>query len=233
MTASNFAQAIALVLASEGGFVNDPLDPGGATNLGITLATLRVYRGRATSVADVKALGKDEAGLIYRRNYWDAVKADQLPPGVDYAVFDFAVNSGPATAAKHMQACLSIIEDGVVGPLTLKAAYQVRSADLIASLCAKRLVFLKGLPTWSRFGAGWSARVARVQADALRMAANPIPQPQTHDQPVLEPAPPLKPLPPKQPDDPGTAQPQPASSGFFDALGKIFAAVWAAIFPKA
>ena len=88
MIASNFPQAIAYVLASEGGFVNNPADPGGATNLGITIATLRAYRGRAVSVDDVRKLGKDEAGAIYRAHYWDAVKADQLPFAVQLAVLD-------------------------------------------------------------------------------------------------------------------------------------------------
>lgn len=221
MTASNFPAAFALVLKSEGGYSNNPADPGGPTNLGITLATLRAYRGRAVNVDDVKNLSKAEAGAIYRANYWDKVSGDQLPPGVDYAAFDFAVNSGPSTAAKFLQRCLSVVDDGVVGQKTLQAVHQVRPADVINLLCDRRLEYLRALGTWQTFGRGWMTRIINVRRDALAMAANPIPI-----VPTLPPRPP--------PDVPGPVlPPKPASrAGFFAAIARLFAAFIAAVFPK-
>ena len=114
MTAANFDRALALVLVSEGGYVNNQNDPGGATKYGITIATLRNYRGRSVTVDNVRQLAADEAGQIYHRNYWAPVRGDDLPAGVDYALFDFAVNSGPRKAAETLQECLSVTVDGEV-----------------------------------------------------------------------------------------------------------------------
>ena len=122
MTAANFDRALALLLVSEGGYVNNPRDPGGATKYGITIATLRNYRGRSVTVDDVRQLTADEAGQIYHRNYWSPVRGDLLPAGVDYAVFDFAVNSGPRKAAEMLQECLSVTVDSDIGPVTWRGA---------------------------------------------------------------------------------------------------------------
>ncbi len=205
MTASNFDHAFDLVLKYEGGYVNNSHDPGGPTNLGITLATLRAWRQRHVDINDVKTLTKAEAGQIYRANYWDKIHGDDLPSGVDFAVFDFAVNSGPGTAARLLQRALAVSTDGAIGPLTLKAAQQVRAADLITSYLDKRLAYLEGLGTWATFGKGWAARVASVKREALKMAVTPAMPPT---------------LPPKQPDDPGpVTPPQPAPvAGFFTRL---------------
>lgn len=108
MAASNFERALAHVLAFEGGFVNHPLDPGGATNLGITRAMLARARGRPVTVAHVRALTRAEAASIYRRFYWNAVRADDLPGGLDLAVFDLAVNAGPTRAARLLQRTLGV-----------------------------------------------------------------------------------------------------------------------------
>jgi lysozyme family protein len=206
MTASNFDRSLALVFVSEGGYVNNPNDPGGATNLGITSRTLAAYRGKHVSVDDVRALTKAEASQIYRKYYWDIIHGNDLPPGIDYAVFDFAVNSGPTTAVKFLQRALSIPDDGVIGPLTLKAISQVRPSDLVKSLCDKRLAYLRSLGTWVDFGAGWSARIARVRADTLRMAAplsavqTPVPaNPPAPDDPGPAATPPTPPVQPKGP----------------------------------
>jgi lysozyme family protein len=207
MTAANFTACMPLLFQSEGGYVANPRDPGGATNLGITIATLRAYRGAEVTAVDVRSLTRDEATLIYRQNYWSPIKGDLLPAGVDYAVFDFAVNSGPRKAAEALQACLSVTVDGDIGPVTWRAAAQVRAADVVNALCDRRLAYLRSLGTWAEFGAGWSARVARVRKSALMMADGAI-------QPVAAKPPP--PLTPRQPDDPGSQprpSPQPASSG--------------------
>ncbi|WP_366664667.1 terminase family protein [Mesorhizobium sp.] len=110
---------------------------------------------------------------LYRRFYWDAVLGAELPDGIDYAVFDFAVNSGPGRAAKYLQAVLGVAEDSRVGPATLAAARAKPAGVVIDTLCDARLAFLQRLPTWPTFGKGWRARVASVRAEALLISARP------------------------------------------------------------
>jgi len=167
----SYQKSLSLVLASEGGFVNRADDPGGATNKGITLATFRQFVKPSGSIADLQALTAEQAGIVYRAQYWAKVAGDDLPAGVDYAVFDFAVNSGPKQAATSLQRVIGAAMDGVIGPNTLAAVRDRPPAAVITMVCNERLRFLERLPTWPTFGKGWAARVARVQADALRMAA--------------------------------------------------------------
>ncbi|HEX2753704.1 MAG TPA: glycoside hydrolase family 108 protein [Alphaproteobacteria bacterium] len=188
----NFERSLSLVLKSEGGFVNDPHDPGGATNLGVTIATFRQYVNPNGTVADLKALTTAQAGKVYKGQYWDAVKGDQLPDGVDYAVFDFAVNSGPGRAAKFLQAIVGVSQDGQIGPATLAAAANLPRSTIIQNICDNRLTFLKGLPTWSRFGRGWSSRVASVRTVALAMVGPTAPTAPIVPAPVQ---PPVNPVP--------------------------------------
>lgn len=159
------------VFKTEGGYVDHVKDPGGATNLGITRNVLAEWRGRPVSKAEVKALGKSEATEIYRARYWNVVRGDDLPAGLDYAVFDYAINSGPARAAKHLQWVLGIRMDGKIGPQTVAAAKAADVRDTIKRLCATRLDFLRGLKTWAVFGKGWGRRVAEVEKLALKLAA--------------------------------------------------------------
>lgn len=170
MASANFAASLDAVLKHEGGWSDHPADPGGATNLGITLATLAAYRGRKVTKADVKALTKQEAGRIYRDKYWDTVRGNDLPKGLDFAVFDYAVNSGPSRAAKALQAILGVPQDGKIGPLTLAAATVKDTQWLIAAYCRKRLSFLERLKTWRVFGRGWKRRVKETEALAFAMA---------------------------------------------------------------
>src|SRR5829696_5104608 len=142
MTASRFEKAIEIVLQHEGGFVHHPRDPGGATKFGITRETLSRVRGRPVSIEDVRELTSAEAAAIYRWLYWDVVRADELPPGLDLAVFDLAVNSGPARAVRMLQNVLGVTVDGIVGPETLKAAWQNDPAETIRRLTRARLGFL-------------------------------------------------------------------------------------------
>lgn len=155
------------ILKHEGGFVNHPNDPGGATNKGITIATFRRYIKRNGTVAELKAMTDAQAIEVYKRQYWDAVQADLLPVGVDYAVADFAVNSGPSRAAKHLQAVVGASRDGRIGPNTLKAVNQMPARDVVVKLTARRMAFLRGLRTWATFGKGWKRRVDGVQSAAL------------------------------------------------------------------
>lgn len=178
MTASNFDSAFARVLKYEGGFVNDPADPGGATNLGVTIGTLSDHLGRRATVAEVRALTPSTVKPIYRARYWQAIHADDLPDGVDLAAFDFAVNSGVSRAAHAVQRACGVADDGQIGPITLAAAGRYDPAVLVERICDDRLAFLRRLSTWPRFGKGWTSRIGAVRTAALDMAhARPKPLP--------------------------------------------------------
>lgn len=167
----NFARALALVLRSEGGWSDNPADPGGATMKGVTLANFRRYVKAGATKADLRKISDGQVATVYRRLYWDAVLGAELPDGVDYAVFDFAVNSGPGRAAKYLQAAVGAVQDGRIGPATLAAAKARPAGVVIDLVCDARLAFLKRLPTWATFGRGWSDRVRSVRAQALLMSA--------------------------------------------------------------
>lgn len=171
----NFQRSLSLVLKSEGGFVNDPRDPGGATNKGVTLSTFRAYVDPKGTVDSLKKITDAQVSTVYRRQYWDAVHGAELPDGVDYAVFDFAVNSAPDRAKKYLQAVVGVAQDGRIGPETLAAVKAKFPAAVINPLCDKRLAFLKGLKTWPTFGKGWERRVASVRSEALNMSTGPVP----------------------------------------------------------
>lgn len=157
----NFKESLKLVLAHEGGYVNHPKDPGGATNFGVTQAVYNSWRNRnGKPTRSVKDIAKTtEVPAIYKEGYWDKVRGDQLPDGVDYAVFDYAVNSGPGRAIKDLQRVIGAGVDGVIGNETLTKVFRMPAEDLITALCTRRLNFMKALKTWSTFGKGWSRRV--------------------------------------------------------------------------
>lgn len=162
MALGSFEACHPYVLAHEGGFVDHPDDPGGATNEGVTQATYDAWRKNSgLPMRSVRELTSEERDVIYRQQYWDAVRGDQLPVGVDYAVYDFAVNSGPGRAARFLQAVVGVTQDGQIGNVTLAAvrAYKGGSINLIAELCQRRMAFLKGLRHWGTFGRGWTRRV--------------------------------------------------------------------------
>jgi lysozyme family protein len=189
MSASNFPRCLAETLSHEGGFVDHPKDPGGATNMGITFATLRKWRKRAITKADVKALTVEDVRPIYKAWYWAPVKGDDLPAGLDLALFDFAVNSGETRAIIALQRILGVADDGKLGPATMSAVYSRDTRDLVLSLCAERLRFLKGLKTWATFGKGWTRRVESVLRVAVDMIGEvPAPQPITtpQEEPVMD-----------------------------------------------
>lgn len=170
MAASNYARAFALTLKHEGGYVDNAADPGGATNLGVTIGTLSTWLGRRATKAEVRALTKDSVAPIYRRFFWDVIRGDDLPAGVDYAVYDFGVNSGPRRGAQALQRAVGVADDGKIGPVTLAAVASKPADQIVQRICADRLRFLKGLKTWRTFGKGWGRRVDEVQAAALEMA---------------------------------------------------------------
>lgn len=171
MAAASYETALTRLLRDEGGYTDHPSDPGGPTNFGITLVDARRYwKGNATA-DDVRALPQSVARKIYRERYWNALRCDELPAGVDYAVFDYGVNSGIGRAGKVLRRVLgmadnnSVVTDDVIAAATRRAA-----SDLVVAICSERLAFLKALKTFPVFGRGWTARVNGVRATALAMA---------------------------------------------------------------
>lgn len=172
MSSSSFDTALARVLAHEGGYSNHPSDPGGPTNFGITIADYRKYVKPDATAADVRAMPLDEAKAIYRARYWDALRCDELPAGVDYAVFDYGVNSGVARAGKVLRRLLELSDAmSAVTDDVIAAARRRNAAELVEAICDERLAFIKRLKTWRVFGPGWGRRVAEVRAAALAMAS--------------------------------------------------------------
>jgi len=161
-----FLRAIDFVLAHEGGYVNHAKDPGGATNLGITRATLESWRGRPVTAEDVKALHRNEALAIYKARYWEPACCEALPAPLALIHFDTAVNCGIGAAARLLQQSASVRVDGQIGPKTLAAVSRANLPELLTEYTARRLVRYAGLSTFDTFGLGWSRRAA----EALRVA---------------------------------------------------------------
>lgn len=169
MASNNFNRVMDTIFRHEGGYVDHPRDPGGATKYGITHLTLASWRGQGSvSKTAVKNLTKKEAKEIYKARYWNKVRADELPPGLDMVTMDGAVNSGPSRGVKWLQRGVGTKADGIVGAKTLAAA-RTASVNAIERACAARMGFLQGLRHWDAFGRGWSRRVAETEAVATKM----------------------------------------------------------------
>lgn len=166
----NFDQCLAETLKHEGGFVQNPVDPGGATNRGVTKQTWEEWVGHEVNVADIKALTVEDVEPLYRREFWDACQCDLLAPGVDFVVFDVAVNSGTKRAAKLLQQVVGVEPDGAIGPRTLAAANSIGANLLVNKLCDKRQAFWQSLKTFPVFGKGWTRRGNEVRAKAIQLA---------------------------------------------------------------
>ena len=168
---NNFELCLGLLLQHEGGFVNDSRDNGGMTNLGVTIKVWEEWVGHPVSEKEMKALTPAMVGPLYKRKYWDACHADDLVSGLDYAVFDVAVNSGVGRAVKLLQSCVGATPDGGYGSITSALVKKASSdpARLIELFCAKRLEFLQSLKSFEAFGKGWSRRVSEVKDTALKM----------------------------------------------------------------
>lgn len=170
---SCYDEAIGRVLRSEGGYVNNSRDPGGPTNFGITIAVYRQNGHQGATAADVKAMPLAEARRIYRLRYANPCGFDALPAGLDYAVLDYAVNSGVGRATKVLRRICALAENAPFSAvLTAIGKREIKS--VIAAYNAERLRFLQSLKTWGTFGKGWGPRVAAVNAAALHMADMPI-----------------------------------------------------------
>lgn len=174
--AERFARAYPALLRHEGGYVNHPRDPGGVTNLGITLGTARAHRldidgDGDVDATDVRLLTPATARPVYRQVYWLAASCDKLPAGVDYMIFDLAVNSGVARAKRYLQRVAGVKEDGVIGPVTLAAVRALDPVAVVGRLSDLREAFYRSLPTFSTFGKGWMRRLNEVEGMARVWAA--------------------------------------------------------------
>lgn len=168
---TNFDLCMKHLLMHEGGFINHSQDPGGMTNLGVTKAVWEEWVGHPVTEKEMRNLTPTMVKPLYKRKYWDACRSDDLISGVDYCVFDVAVNSGPGRAIKFLQSCVGVTADGGFGPATYAAVKEAEKepAKLIEAYCFIRLEFLKSLKTWPTFGKGWERRVNEVEAESLKM----------------------------------------------------------------
>ena len=162
----NYPQALKQVLKYEGGKVDDPRDPGGRTAFGITQDTYNAWRKKQNlPTVDVFTISQADVAAIYRQEYWDRISGDLLPSGVDFAVFDYAVNSGVSRAAKTLQSVVGVTQDGIIGPATIQAT----KTYVAMSITNRRLAFMQSLSIWSTFGKGWSARIADVKNQIIAL----------------------------------------------------------------
>lgn len=165
----NFEFSLEQVLKHEGGWSDHPADPGGATMKGVTLKTYSDWLGRQASKDELRNIPDSHLSTIYKTRFWGAVRGDDLPAGVDFAVFDMAVNSGPGRAARLLQAAVGATPDGAIGPKTLAAVRAQDPEALITAYQNNRQHFLEALPTFATFGKGWTRRVAETGELALKM----------------------------------------------------------------
>ena len=166
---SNWSNAFALMLKSEGGYVNNPADPGGMTNLGVTKSTWENWVGRESDEAEMRGLTPEKVEPLYKKKYFDAVRGDELPMGLDYLMFDFAVNAGAGRAIKTLQTAVGVTPDGGFGPMTMAAVLAVDPVELIERFSQAKKDFYRSLTTFSTFGKGWLNRVADVKQHATSM----------------------------------------------------------------
>ena len=165
----NFEQCMGWLLEHEGGYINHPSDPGGETNFGVTRAVYEQYAGRQVMDGEMEGLTHDDVYPIYRENYWNRVRGDDLPSGVDWSVFDWGVNSGTSRAAKALQRIAGVEQDGGIGPMTLQAVLEVEPAEIVEQMHHMRDGFYRSLSTFDTFGRGWIRRNDETKEQALNL----------------------------------------------------------------
>ena len=165
----NFDECLALLLSHEGGFVNHPKDPGGMTNLGVTKAVYDKYVGHESTEAEMRSLTPELVAPIYKNNYWDKAHCDDMPNGVDWAIFDWGVNSGMSRPVKALQRIIGVTADGGVGPYTLRAVGDKNSTELVEKMYEARQHFYENLSTFATFGKGWTRRNKETLEQALKL----------------------------------------------------------------
>jgi lysozyme family protein len=174
----NFEQCMVMLLENEGGYQEDNRDPGnhgdgygnpGSTNWGVTAKVFAEYTGQPATREIMKALKKEDVYPVYKELYWDRIKGDDLPDGVDWTTFDFCVNSGVSRAAKTLQRIVDATADGFVGGQTIAAVEKKDAKEIVEAMYKTRQYFLEGLSTFSIYGKGWSRRNEHVKATAIDM----------------------------------------------------------------
>lgn len=167
-----FDRAFDIVLGAEGGYT---VDSGGETKYGISK--------RSYPTLNIATLTIDDARTIYRRDYWDKIYGDDLPPPIALVVFDAKVNGGDPI--RWMQSAAKVTPDGVIGPVTIASVRAARAGEVVSEVCARRLVYLTSLPTWSTYGLGWSRRIAHLCIAAVGFDASPAITLQTIEKPPI------------------------------------------------
>lgn len=205
---TNFSASLTLVLKHEGGFSDDPRDPGNWTG-GVLKGTMKGISAKAYPKLDIKNLSDNQTAYIYRRDYWDRIKGDELPSGVDYAVFDYAVNSGVRKASMELQRVASVADDGKIGPITLTAVWAMSPEKVVRKLCSRRIAFLKRLSIWPVYKNGWTRRVNDVRDKAISL---------------------VKSIPVSEAQAPKTSQPAKSKQNALTALLTAIAAILKTIF---
>jgi lysozyme family protein len=166
----NFKECLALVLKSEGGWVNNPNDPGGETNLGVTKRVWEEWVNHP--VTTMKNLTEAEVAPLYEQKYWRPCYGEVLPRGLDLLSFSMGVNAGPGRSVKLLQQSIGCVPDGVIGPKTRELISSSNSATLIAKFSEARRDYYRSLKTFPIFGKGWLSRVDTEEKEALNMAKN-------------------------------------------------------------
>ena len=174
---SNFNRSLEAILKAEGGFTDDPRDPGnhlsdgrsGCTNMGVTQSAWEEYVGHKVSTADMKALTKEQIGKFYKSKYWDRVQGDALPIGIDFLATSFAINAGVGSSAKLLQKCINAVPDGMIGSRTLQAIAGVDGKELVEKFSEAKTHYYQTLKSFPVFGRGWINRVESEKAITLTM----------------------------------------------------------------
>ena len=166
----NWDEAIKHILKWEGGYVNHKDDPGGRTNLGVTQRVWEEWTGKPATEEDMRGLTIEMVSPLYKKRYWDAVRGDDLPSGVDLFVFDCAVNAGVGRASRFLQQAVGVVADGAIGPKTLEAVTKMPADEIIDKFYDLREAHYKSLPTFATFGKGWMNRLNAVEAESNHMA---------------------------------------------------------------
>jgi len=166
----NFEKSLEMLLHHEGGFVNHPKDPGGVTNLGVTKKVFEKWVGREVSIEEMKDLTHEDVAPIYKKNYWDKLRADDLASGLDFAAFDWGVNSGNGRPAKVIQKYIGATQDGAIGPKSLTLIAENDPSKIIQYLYEQRQKFYESLKHFKTFGKGWTRRNQETLKASMEMA---------------------------------------------------------------
>lgn len=166
---SSFKPSMKFMLTQEGGWANNPRDPGGATNKGVTWAVFKAHYPHST-LNDLRHITDEQVDDIYLHGYWNAVKADDLPAGVDLSVFDFGVNAGPGRSTRLLQGVVGTNTDGILGPFSMKAIEAMPVGSIIQGLAVAQQAYYESLSTFDDFGVGWTRRTNDREAEALELS---------------------------------------------------------------